>query len=273
MVAAPALASADSRRKDRLTPDSPIDDVSVRVPGEADAAGLDQDEEFCEVEIDGRLERIRFHEYERIYGVPGLYERLFSEMLECRSPEVVVGLLAEQLERDGVDPAGLRVLDFGAGNGLVGEELRRIGAGSVVGVDLLPGAKAAAERDRPGVYDDYRAVDMTALTGEDRQALEQADFNCVTCVAALGFGDVPPEAFVTALDLVSSPAWVAFNIRERYTAEEDTSGFAGLLTGMLGEGALAERARRSYPHRLALSGEPLTYVAVVAEKDRDRAIR
>ncbi len=240
--------------------------MDVRLPGGAAVARLDQDEEFCEIELDGRLERIRFHDYERIYSVPGLYEQLFMELLECRSPEVVVGLLGEELEREGMDGAELRVLDFGAGNGLVGEQLRGIGAGSVVGVDLLPEAKAAAERDRPGTYDDYLAVDMTSLGDEDRRTLEEYEFNCVTCVAALGFGDVPPEAFVNALNLVSTPGWVAFNIRERYTEEADTSGFAGLLARMLGEGALAERARKSYPHRLALSGESLPYVAVVAEK-------
>ena len=38
---------------------------------------------------------------------------------------------------------------------MVGEELEELGASTIVGIDLLPEAAAAAVRDRPGVYDDY----------------------------------------------------------------------------------------------------------------------
>jgi predicted TPR repeat methyltransferase len=244
------------------------EDLTVRLPSH-EGGDLDQDEEYCEVLFDGHRKRIRFHDYAEIYKVPGLYERLFVDLLGCDSPRTVTDLLHEQLERDGKDTDELKVLDFGAGNGMVGEELARIGVESMVGVDLLDEAKDAAERDRPDLYDDYHAVDMTALPEENRRALERHDFNCVTCVAALGFGDVPPEAFATAFNLVSTPGWVVFNIRERFTGDEDSTGFADLLSQMLDEGTIVERARKRYPHRLSVSGDPLPYIAVVAEKRDD----
>lgn len=241
-------------------------DYTLHLPSRG-AAGLDQDEEYCEVELDGERRRIRFHDYDEIFTVPGLYERLFADSLACDSPRVVVDLLEDALRAENERPDALQVLDFGAGNGMVAEELSRIEPAAVVGVDLLPEAKMAAERDRPGVYDAYHAVDMTDLSAGERSELERHDFNCLTCVAALGFGDVPPEAFATAFDLIDDDGWVAFNIRERFVEEaSDTTGFSRTLAHALQEGAIEEHARVSYTHRLSVAGDPLPYVAMVGRK-------
>lgn len=241
----------------------------LTLPPRQAGGGLDQDEEWCEVEVNGERRRIRFHDYAAIYEIPGLYEHLFGELLECNSPDVVCGLLRDALHGAGIDPGTLSVLDFGAGNGMVGERLDDCGAGSIVGVDLLPEARDAALRDRPGVYDDYLAVDLSALTDDQRATLEAHDFDALACVAALGFGDVPPVAFAEAFNLVSSPGWIAFNLRERFLDDEDAGGFGAFIARMFDEGVLEEHARRSYTHRISVAGEPLTYVAVVARKLRD----
>ncbi len=241
----------------------------LRLPAHAAGGGLDQDEEWCEVAVDGELRRIRFHDYAAIYDVPGLYEHLFGELLDCSSPKVVCDLLCGELRAAGVDPGTLSVLDFGAGNGMVGELLADCGMRTVVGVDLLPEARAAALRDRPGVYNDYFALDLCDMTAAERAALEDHEFDAMACVAALGFGDVPRLAFAEALNLVASPGWIAFNLRERFVDDGDPGGFGAFIARMLDEGILEERARTSYTHRLSVTGEPLTYVALVARKRRD----
>lgn len=201
--------------------------------------------------------------------MPGLYEHLFSERLACDSPRVVAELLREQLDAAGVDPATLTALDFGAGNGLVGERLDDLGIGSIVGVDLLDEARDAALRDRPGVYDDYVALDLTAMTRTERATLEGHRFDALSCVAALGFGDVPPVAFAEALNVVSDGGWVAFNVRDRFFEERDPTGFGGFLRRLLRDGVLEERARLRYAHRLSVDGEALHYLAIVARKRSD----
>jgi predicted TPR repeat methyltransferase len=228
---------------------------------------LDQDEEWCEIEIDGERRRIRFHDYAAIYDVPGLYERLFAEQLECDSPRVVTELLGEQLRAAKVMPAELTALDFGAGNGMVGERLAELSIADIVGVDLLHEARDAAHRDRPGLYSDYFALDLTDLDPGDRADLMRPDFSVMACVAALGFGDIPPLAFAEAFNLVASPGWIAFNIRDRFI--EETTGFGGFIARMMREGVLDERARKRYTHRQSVAGESLEYVAVVAEKRAD----
>jgi predicted TPR repeat methyltransferase len=242
-------------------------DFALHMPPKHARNELDQDEEWCEIEIDGERRRIRFHDYAAIYDIPGLYERLFAEQLECDSPRVVTELLGEQLRAARVHPAQLTALDFGAGNGMVGERLAGLSIGEIVGVDLLPEARDAAHRDRPGVYTDYFALDLTDLDPNDRAGLMRPDFSVMACVAALGFGDIPPLAFAEAFNLVASPGWIAFNIRDRFI--EETTGFGGFIARMMREGVLDERARKRYTHRRSVAGDSLEYVAVIAEKRAD----
>jgi SAM-dependent methyltransferase len=227
---------------------------------------LDQDTEWCEVSRNGDRRRIRFHDYGDIYLVPGLYERIFYEHLKCDSPAEVCGLLRDELRGAGVEPGDLRALDVGAGNGLVGEELRDLGIDRIVGVDILEEAAMAAERDRPGLYDDYVVCDLTRLQDECRRRLSEPRPTCMTTVAALGFADIPPRAFAEAFNLVEDGGWIAFNIKADFLEGEDESGFRQLMARMVSEGILTERARRSYVHRLAMDGRPLMYVAVVGVK-------
>jgi len=241
------------------------EDLKVHLP-HADAFGLKQDEEFFEIEEDGKRRRLRCHDYSEIYSVPGLYERIFAEVLSCRSPEVVIDLLDEMLERQDENPGMLRAVDLGAGNGMVAEELTRIGAEEIVGVDLLEEARRAAERDRPGLYDAYHVLNLAELDPSVREELEAHGFNCLTCVAALGFGDMPPDAFRSAYDLVAPGGWIAFNLRDQFLEDGDASGFARLLEELFETGELIEHARHRYRHRVSVEGEPLYYVAIIARK-------
>lgn len=239
---------------------------TIRLP---DAHSLDQDEEWCEVLEDGRWLRVRFHDYCEIYGRPGLYESLFYDRLECCSPERVVQLLSEVLEDHRDSPKDLKVLDLGAGNGMVGDELKDAGVQKIVGVDIIPEAKMAALRDRPEVYGDYVVTDMTDLPEPVEERLRKQGLNCLLTVAALGFGDIPAAAFLNALDLIDTPGWVVFNIKEDFLDDRDEAGFSGLIHKLCDDGIIRMEAYRRYPHRLAVTGEPLHYVAVVATKRRD----
>ncbi|MEC9373876.1 MAG: methyltransferase domain-containing protein [Planctomycetota bacterium] len=239
----------------------------LRLPKKAE--DLDQDQEWCEVQIDGEWRRFRFHDYDEIYRVPGLYEQIFYERLKCASPKRVVGLLDDALHENESSPKSIRALDVGAGNGIVGEELKDIGVPEIVGVDLIQEAADAAHRDRPGVYDDYHAVDLTAMPGEVRASLEARKFNLLTIVAALGFNDIPPQAFAEGFNLVENGGWVAFNIKEDFITDDDTAGFERLVRHMMRRKYISMQAYSRYRHRLNTAGERLYYVAIVARKDHD----
>jgi SAM-dependent methyltransferase len=229
----------------------------------------EQDHEWCVVRIGDTWRQVRFHDYDEIYRVPGLYERLFYDVLQCKSPETVRALLAEELAKAKTPPSSLRVLDLGAGNGIMGAEMIDLGAELVVGADIIPEAETAARRDRPDAYRDYLVADMTALTDAEHGKLTDYSFTGLTCIAALGFGDIPPEAFRTAYNLLAEGGWVAFTLKDAFMSEKDSSGFAGLIDSAVADGALELRATRRYQHRLDTTGEPLHYVAVVGTKLTD----
>jgi len=249
-----------------ITPDAPVEisPEDYRLPSHSEA--IEQDEEWLEVRGDDGWRRLRFHDYDEIYKIPGLYEELFYNRLKCESPTRVVELLGDVLSDMSIPPRKLRAFDIGAGNGMVGEELRALGVPVVVGNDIIPEAAMATDRDRPNVYEDYIVADLTALTPEQQRKLESYNFNCLASVAALGFGDIPALAFANAYNLVENKGWLAFNVKERFLRHEDDTGFAKLIRALMDGGQLETHAYRRYVHRLSSAGEKLYYVAMVGRK-------
>ena len=262
-----ALASDSVWRKRYSTIDSAVQDIIL--PDAKVVNGIAQDQEWCDVLVENERQRIRFHDYADIFQVPGLYEELFYDRLECCSPSCIVNLLADVSSELGGDPSTFKVLDVGAGNGMVGDELQELGVDSVVGIDLIPEAQAATHRDRPGLYEDYYVADLTDMPGEIERALTGQKFNCLTTVAALGFGDIPPAAFLNALSLIRTPGWLAFNIKEDFLRDDDSSGFSRLVHQLSRDEFIQTQCYRRYQHRVSVSGKPLYYVAMIARKLRD----
>lgn len=247
--------------EDRVT----TNDIALPAP----KVGLSQDREWCVVKVNGGWKRIRFHDYDKIYAIPGLYETLFYDVLECDSPRKVAGMLRDCLDKAAVSPGDLRVLDLGAGNGMVGEELAKLGVRRIFGVDIYEAAAAATRRDRRDVYENYFVLDVTDLSELDSQRLRSLRLNCLTCVAALGFDDVPLRAFRSAFNHVEPGGWVAFNIKSGFLEADESMGFAALIRRMIDSGRITIHAGQQYRHRLATNGTPLHYTAFVGVKHGD----
>ena len=54
---------------------------------------LNQDEAFFYLQGSGGQRKIRFHDYDEIYQVQGLYEQVFYDRLKCTSPVKVATIL------------------------------------------------------------------------------------------------------------------------------------------------------------------------------------
>jgi predicted TPR repeat methyltransferase len=160
----------------------------------------------------------------------------------------------------------MKVLDLGAVNGMMGEELKSIGVARLIGVDIIDEAKIATERDRPGVYDEYYVKDFTSLSAEDIEELNSWNLNTLISVAALGFGDIPPRAFVQALNLIDREGWVAFNIKETFLYNSDKTGFSKLIRELIFSEYLKINHLERYIHRLSIEGNPLYYFTVICGK-------
>lgn len=230
---------------------------------------LDQDEAYFYVVEDEKETRLRFHDYAEIYKRSGLYEQLFYQRLKCISPKKVADILAKVLRENRVEMTELRVLDLGAGNGMFGEQLQAAGVARMIGVDICEEARAACERDRPGIYDAYYVQNFCDLRPDAAMKIGAWQIDCLSCVAALGFGDIPAKAFARAFNMVAPSGWVAFNIKETFLLESDTSGFSRLVKSLLVTDTLEVHHLERYRHRISIDGRPLFYYALVGKKEAD----
>src|SRR5660397_202113 len=75
-----------------------VGDCEIELP-RVEYECLDQDDEWLWLDTGDGREKVRFHDYERFYDVPGLYEHVFYDHLKCTSPETVCGLLEEGVRK------------------------------------------------------------------------------------------------------------------------------------------------------------------------------
>lgn len=234
-----------------------------------ESSSLSQDESWFYLQEKDKQRKIRFHDYDEIYKVPGLYEQIFYDRLKCTSPVKVTNILESAVKQSEANFSELRVLDFGAGNGMMGEELKKHGVSRLVGVDIIPEAYDATVRDRPGLYDAYYVEDFTDLDTDTREDIASWQCDCMVTVAALGFGDIPTKAFVEAFNIIKPEGWVAFNIKQSFFDASDKTGFSTLIRELLFSKYLDVYHIERYRHRLSIEGEPLFYFAIAGKKKAD----
>jgi trans-aconitate methyltransferase len=220
-----------------------------------------QEESFVLTRQDGSSERIVLHDYSRVYAVPGLYEEVVQHRLGCASPRVLAETLADAVAAAGASTAGLRVLDIGAGNGVVGEELHARGAQVVAGTDGVVAARDAARRDRPELYEIY------AIAGVDEIDVEQlvADhgLNALTSAGALGIGHVEVADVARWWTAFPPGSWFAVTV-PLDVADPAGEDLPGALTAA--DPTTQVVRNETFAHRRRMSGETITYSVVVAHK-------
>ncbi len=240
-------------------------DLEVEIPNIQNQ--LEQNEEYFILKGEND-EEILFHDYKRIFRTPGLYEEVFQNQLKCQSPKVIKNLLYDNVEQSDSDISELKVLDFGAGNGLVAEALCEENPDLIIGVDIIEEAKEAALRDRSECYEAYYVEDLGQPDQRVIRELESYGLNTFVSVAALGFDHIPPESFINAFNLIDDQGWIAINLRDRFLTREDKSGFRETLNWME-DNFIEFQDQKTYVHRLSVTGEPINYTAIVGRKVSD----
>lgn len=232
-----------------------------------DAPGRDPDDEAFTVRFaSGRKERIGLHDYDRMYAIAGLYEEVVQRRLECASPAKLAEVLLRVAELEGRAPHLLRVLDIGAGNGLVGEELRARGVQVLVGTDSARRARDAASRDRPGLYASYVVADANGQPAELGTLVRELGLNCIVCAGALGFEHIEAHSLAELWELLPPGAMMALTVHEQLAqpGASDIGDELALLRA--GAGGTEIVVTERFVHRLSVGGEPIHYLAIGARK-------
>jgi predicted TPR repeat methyltransferase len=139
------------------------------------------------------------------------------------APARAAGAAVEAL----ADRTSTRFLDAGCGTGLVGVELRRLGATHIIGGDFSP-ASVEVARQR-GVYDDVVHLDVNA-----RLDFADDSFDAVLSVGVFSYLTDSRATVVELLRVTAPGGCVVFTQRSDLWTERD---FDALLTSLLDEGA------------------------------------
>ena len=243
-----------------------MSNFQVRLPDNLE--NLPINEEYFFIIENGVERRLKLHDYAEVYSIPGLYKYLALEKLYYRSHEILASILSENLKNSGESIENLNLLELGAGSGLFGQAVAKLGVRSIIGIDIVLEAAEAARRDCPGVYQNYFTEDLTQLSKETRDLLKEQNLNGFVCCSALSDGHIPSKAFATGVNLIETQGWVLFNLaKTSYECDSDCPKFVRFYRQAIEEGYLTVHCTKSYLHRRFFNGQPLEYVAILAKKE------
>ena len=252
----------DGTRRRRVKQGVAVIDFEVTLD---DGPDRDQTEEsFTVTFADGRSERLRLHDYDRVYAVPGLYEEVIQRRLECASPAKLADVLLRVAQLEGREPELLRVLDLGAGNGIVGEELHARGVRVLAGTDSEQSARDAAQRDRPGLYHTYVVGDANGVP-ELGTLVRELGINCIVCAGALGFDHIEAHSFAELWELLPAGAMFALTVHEEL-AQPGASDIGDELEALRDTSQTEIVIWERFQHRLSVAGKPIHYVVIGARR-------
>lgn len=235
---------------------------SIRLPKENHKC--DQTEEWFVLETAESTRKLRIQDYPKVYRVPGLYEAVVYDTLKCHSHERFADILRCALTERGELAHDVSILELGAGNGVVGEKMKGLGIGKLIGLDLLPEARDAALRDRPNVYDKYVVADLTK-----ENPLEDHIFDGLVVVSALGLGGVPSAAFLQAAKLLRPGGMIGLTFKSEFLNPDNKHEFGILLRDLLYRGLIELEVLQRYRHRYTIAGDSIFYTALIAKKVKD----
>lgn len=148
-------------------------------------------------------------------GWAARYDSEFVTGMDYRLPERVAARFAE------LGPEG-PVLDLGAGTGLLGEALARLGVGPLDGTDISPGMLAEARRK--AVYGRLFEGDILGRLPVDDDA-----YGSAASAGTFTNGHVGPEGLAEVLRVVRPGGWIGISINgEHWEKASCAQAFAAL---------------------------------------------
>ncbi len=231
-----------------------------------DAKSLTQGEEFFFFRQEGEEKKMKLHDYEDIYQVPFLYEKVLYDLLKCNTPNAISDLLEQAIEKSNQKPEDMKVLELGAGSGIFGEHLKNMGFGYVAGLDIYEVAKEAAYRDRPDLYDHYYVDDLTDLKPASIKDIEEKKYDVVAVASATGWGNhIPTKGFENAFQLLPEDGLFVYHVK-RDDQDPECVDLCNWIDEKIEKGHLEVKAEDKCFHRYSLENEPIYYDVIIGQK-------
>ena len=161
------------------------------------------------------------------------YEQDLAQDFEWLGPQRTVELFVKYVAKDS------RVLDAGAGTGLVGMFLSQYGYGQIIAMDLSSGMLEEARKK--SVYQEFHQMVMGEPLGFDTDS-----FDAVVSVGVLTVGHAPASSLDELVRITRPGGHVLFSLRpDIYESGGFKEKQAELVTG--GKWKLAEEGEKFHP--------------------------
>ncbi len=177
--------------------------VTNIVPLEGTAQGT---ETFRLEFSDGTSQLLQSWDYDTLYAYPFLYKKFYSDLLNSGWVQTLGRLLFRHISEKS-DP--LKVLDVACGSGLMGVFLKEhtpVPIENLIGIDILPAAITALNRDYPNIYDDAIAIEKEV----DFKALSNNSFNCLIMAGAASHMTL--DEFKQYVNCIDEGGYLVFNL-------------------------------------------------------------
>ena len=161
------------------------------------------------------------------------YDKDLAEEFAWNAPKTAADLFAKHV------PTGAKILDAGAGTGLVGECLAELGYRDLHAMDLSLGMlEEARHKD---LYQDFHQMTLGEELGFDT-----GSFDSIISVGVFTTGHAPPHAFDELARITKPGGLIVFSLRVDLYEE---GGFKEYQAGMeeAGQWELAELSEPYYP--------------------------
>ena len=161
------------------------------------------------------------------------YDKDLDEEFAWNAPQTATDLFARHV------PAGTKILDAGAGTGLVGECLAQLGYRDLYAIDLSLGMLEEARRK--DLYKDLRQMTLGEELGYDT-----GSFDATISVGVFTTGHAPAHAFDELVRITKPGGFIVFSLRVDLYEE---GGFKEYQAGLeqAGKWRLAELSEPFYP--------------------------
>ena len=160
------------------------------------------------------------------------YDTELEESYGWRSPRIVADLVDKHVPKEG------RILDAGAGTGLVGCCLHELGYRDLVAIDLSEEMLSKARKK--GVYKELHKMDLSETLNFPYDA-----FDAVVCVGVLTYGHAPASPLREMIRVTRSGGHIVFSLR---TDAYEPLGFKVLQAALESAGNW-NRVEVSDPHQ------------------------
>lgn len=108
---------------------------------------------------------------------------------------------------------GLRIVDAGCGTGTVGNELAKMGAEDIDGLDISEGMLKVARQS--GAYADLKITDLTK-----KLEFEDGEYDALTCCGTFTHGHLGPEPLAEFLRIVKTGGVVVATVLDSHWVEK-----------------------------------------------------